>query len=113
MSENYVIVPLPLTPELLTAFQHGFIAELHQTQKHRTMTAEEAGIRALIKEASKTSTKVDVEDALEQAYWRFDARRKGYSQWSSNPQSERDAFKSELRGLLHDYLSTNNEVRKK
>ena len=34
---------------------------------------------------------------IEAAYWRFDARRKGYAQWNSSPMSERDAFKAEMR----------------
>lgn len=34
-------------------------------------------------------------DKAEEAYWRFDARRKGYGEWKEAPQSERDAFKAE------------------
>lgn len=41
-----------------------------------------------------------MEDMLEAAYWEFDARRKGYSQWKGMPQSERDAFKAVARGLM-------------
>lgn len=37
------------------------------------------------------------EDAAEQAYWQFDARRKGLSEWRGMPMSERDAFKAEFR----------------
>lgn len=40
------------------------------------------------------------EDRIEAAYWRFDARRKGYEQWKKAPMSERDAFKAELRNAL-------------
>ena len=36
---------------------------------------------------------VDLSDALEAAFWEFDARRKGYGKWKHQPQSERDAFK--------------------
>jgi hypothetical protein len=40
------------------------------------------------------------EDRIEAAYWRFDARRKGYEQWKKAPMSERDAFKAEMRNAL-------------
>ena len=40
------------------------------------------------------------EDRIEAAYWRFDARHKGYGQWKQAPRSERDAFKSEMRNAL-------------
>jgi hypothetical protein len=36
-----------------------------------------------------------VSERAEEAYWNFDARRKGYGPWRLHPQSERDAFKSE------------------
>ena len=38
-------------------------------------------------------------DKAEEAYWRFDARRKGYGEWKETPQSERDAFKAEYSDL--------------
>jgi hypothetical protein len=41
-----------------------------------------------------------VNDKLEQAYWEFDARHKGYGQWRNAPQSERDAFKAVVRTLV-------------
>lgn len=37
------------------------------------------------------------DDPAEIAYWRFDARHKGYADWKQCPQSERDAFKAEWR----------------
>lgn len=40
------------------------------------------------------------EDRIEAAYWRFDARHKGYGQWKQAPMSERDAFKAEMRNAL-------------
>lgn len=40
------------------------------------------------------------EDRIEAAYWRFDARHKGYGQWKTAPMSERDAFKAEMRNAL-------------
>lgn len=40
------------------------------------------------------------EDRIEAAYWRFDVRHKGYSQWKTAPMSERDAFKAEMRNAL-------------
>lgn len=33
------------------------------------------------------------DDIIEQAYWKFDAMRNGYAEWSNLPKSERDAFK--------------------
>jgi hypothetical protein len=42
-----------------------------------------------------------LEDAIEKAYWNFDARKKGYSKWRNLPQSERDAFKAEVRQVLN------------
>ena len=40
------------------------------------------------------------EDRIEAAYWRFDARRRGYGKWKAAPMSERDAFKAEMRNAL-------------
>lgn len=40
------------------------------------------------------------EDRIEAAYWRFDARHKGYGQWKQAPMSERDAFRAEMRNAL-------------
>lgn len=40
------------------------------------------------------------EDRIEAAYWRFDARHKGYGKWKASPMSERDAFKAEMRNAL-------------
>ena len=40
------------------------------------------------------------EDRIEAAYWRFDARHKGYGQWKQAPMSERAAFKAEMRNAL-------------
>lgn len=39
-----------------------------------------------------------MDDPLEQAYWEFDARHKGYGRWREMPQSERDAFKAAVIG---------------
>jgi hypothetical protein len=39
-------------------------------------------------------------DWAEECYWRFDARRKGYGEWKDHPQSERDAFKTELKAAV-------------
>lgn len=47
----------------------------------------------------EASTKL--EEQLEESYWRFDAKRKGYATWH-DPMSERDAYKSELRKLLKE-----------
>lgn len=40
------------------------------------------------------------EERIEAAYWRFDARHKGYGEWRRAPMSERDAFKAEMRNAL-------------
>lgn len=40
------------------------------------------------------------DDPAEDAFWRFDARRKGYGDWKLRPQSERAAFKNEYRARL-------------
>lgn len=48
----------------------------------------------------------DIEDAIEAAYWHFDARKKGLNEWASAPQSERDAFKAETRKLVKGYFPT-------
>lgn len=47
-----------------------------------------------------TATVEQREDAIEAAYWDFDARHKGIAEWKGHPQSERDAFKQTLRGLI-------------
>lgn len=47
-------------------------------------------------------TQNEFEDMLEASYWEFDARKKGYNDY--NRQSERDAFKAEVRGLLKKML---------
>ena len=43
---------------------------------------------------------VPAEDAIEAAYWDFDARHKGYGPHKTMPQSERDAFKWAVRAML-------------
>jgi hypothetical protein len=46
------------------------------------------------------------EDALEAAYWEFDARKKGYNR---PQQSERDAFKQAIRSRFPQWFSWLNE----
>ncbi len=43
-------------------------------------------------------------DPAEVAYWNFDARKKGYAEWKGAPQSERDAFKAEIRIAVEQAL---------
>lgn len=43
---------------------------------------------------------MNVEDRLEQAYFEFDASRKGTGLYKGRPQAERDAFKGECRMLI-------------
>lgn len=76
-------------------------AELIPLYTHPTPSP--SGVREAVEAApqsEQTHVRVPVEDALELSYWRFEARRKGYSDWKDEPQSERDAFKSEFRALL-------------
>ena len=41
----------------------------------------------------------DIDEALEKAYWQFDAMVKGYGKWKLRRQSERDAFKQAVRSI--------------
>ena len=50
----------------------------------------------------------DFQDALEVAFWGFDARRKGYGRWAGAPQSERDAFKAECASIACAYFDAKN-----
>lgn len=52
-------------------------------------------------EEDSAEASVKLEERLEESYWRFDAKRKGYASWG-NLMSERDAYKSELRKLLKE-----------
>lgn len=45
-----------------------------------------------------------IEDAIEAAFWEADARRKGYGEWKTRPQSERDAFKWAVRACVGKVL---------
>lgn len=44
--------------------------------------------------------KAELEDAIELAFWRHDAKHKGYADWKFCPMSERDSFKSEVRAVI-------------
>lgn len=44
-------------------------------------------------------SKKDFEAYIEESYWVFDGRRKGYGRWKNCPQAERDAYKTEMREL--------------
>lgn len=48
----------------------------------------------------------DLEDKIEEAFWSFDGRRKGYGEFKNRPQSERDAFKHEMRKII-DHIYDN------
>ena len=61
-----------------------------------------------------------LEDKIEEAFWSFDGRRKGYGEFKNRPQSERDAFKTILRNFVNlepqfseplDFLFTTNHPR--
>jgi hypothetical protein len=45
---GWKLVPVEPTPEMEEAFHSGFLNELHKPQKKRTMTAEAAGMRAML-----------------------------------------------------------------
>jgi len=45
---------------------------------------------------------VNRDDTAETAFWNFDARRKGYGRWLGMAQTERDAFKDEVRKAFVD-----------
>lgn len=49
-------------------------------------------------------------DAAEESFWRFDARRKGYGPWKETPQSERDAFKAEVAALRAELEQAKKEL---
>lgn len=42
----------------------------------------------------------ELEEAIEAAYWNFNARCNGYAAWKGHPTGERDAFKSEMRIMI-------------
>jgi hypothetical protein len=46
------------------------------------------------------ASEMTVEQRIQEAFLRFDARRKGIGEWKDRPQSERDAFKAEARALV-------------
>lgn len=52
---------------------------------------------------SRSPSDEDADNAAEQAYWQFDARRSGYAEFRGHSQSERDAFKAEARELARGY----------
>lgn len=57
---------------------------------------------------SKLSSQSQYE-ILESAYWRFNARCKGYAEWKQTPQSERDAFKAEVLSVVASFTSETRE----
>ena len=56
-----------------------------------------------------SADQVNIEDALEAAFWNFDARRNGYGPWKQAPMSGRDAFKAEVRNLLFVAINSNTK----
>ena len=65
-----------------------------------------AALKAALAQQAEPVQEQDVEDAIEAAYWHFDARKKGLNEWAYAPQSERDAFKAEARKLVRGYFPT-------
>lgn len=47
---------------------------------------------------------VEEYDPLENAYWDFDAMRKGDGQYKGHPQAERDAYKMSIRAIISKLL---------
>lgn len=45
---GYTMVPVEPTPQMIAAFRSGFQNELHKNDRRRTMSAEEAGLRAML-----------------------------------------------------------------
>lgn len=97
--------------ECLIAAAFGQQCDLIPTTERASAAVQEIrrlGIenhRRLVEKATEALSRrrdppADPHDPLEVAYWRFDARRKGDGQWKGAPQSERDAFKAEMRTLL-------------
>lgn len=66
-------------------------------------------LRAALAQQEQEPDEQAVEDAIEAAYWHFDARKKGLNEWASAPQSERDAFKAEARKLAKGYFPTRGQ----
>ena len=62
--------------------------------------SQEALLRRIAELQAKQPAAAMPEDAIEAAYWDFDARHKGYGRHKTTPQSERDAFKWAVRSLL-------------
>lgn len=46
---GYTMVPVEPTQQMIAAFRSGFQNELHKNDRRRTMSAEEAGLRAMLK----------------------------------------------------------------
>ena len=63
-------------------------------------------LRAALAQQEEPMQEQVIEDAIEAAYWHFDARKKGLNEWAYAPQSERDAFKAEARKLVRGYFPT-------
>lgn len=59
-----------------------------------------ADVEAGNAEAKRPAAAMSAEEAIEAAYWDFDARHKGYGPHKTTPQSERDAFKWAVRAML-------------
>lgn len=84
-------------------------AVLNKLEELNAYMNTEDATNPVTKDTTKHTTGVHSEEKLneilEQSFWSFDARRSGYSNWKGKPQSERDAFKGELRSVLADYTA--------
>jgi hypothetical protein len=94
------VTPAQATPEGGHSYQIGTI-EIHSTHEIAPETLDAASaIMAAKQKLQEWAMDDRNDDPAEGAFWRFDARRKGYNRWKGAPQSERDAFKAEYRAAL-------------
>lgn len=94
--------PAPSVPDeqLQAAFDRGFKAGNEQDIAQQI---EIHKLHDLLAAPTPTEAPAqDFEDALEHAFWDFDARHKGYKK-TIRPISERDAFKQVLRNFMHEH----------
>jgi len=89
--------------DVLALAKQGLLSASHRldsSDKQLRLLAKEEVDKILgLIELYASPQPVAFEDALEAAYWEFDARVKGYDKWKLNKQSERDAFKWSVRGI--------------
>lgn len=103
MSEHTLEELKLLKPDPLDSDIDTFIKHVALSLKNPSCLVE--GELSLLREAAmvlltRAKTNSSREEAIEAAYWEFDARMKGYGEFKGRQQTERDAFKWTLRGLV-------------